>query len=309
MMIINRTFLLISLILSLSVVHAEEFQTLTYYMDDSTKLELDLFMPDSVLFDQSPVLIYVHGGGFSNGNRTAGHNLCEYLSEKGFVSASITYRLYMKDKSFSCDGILSEKIKAIQYAANHLWLATRYFIEQKDIYEIDTGKIFVAGSSAGAETVLHGAFWDYEMMNMYSDSLPKHFKYAGLIAGAGAIMDLNLITTESMIPVMMFHGNNDPLVPYGTAAHHYCETNAPGWLMFFGSYSIYNHITTLGGTTELMTYCGGGHEIAGKHFYKEIQPVYAFLLKVLNNEKFQEHQIINTGKHTEMSSGYKFCVE
>jgi predicted peptidase len=286
---------------------AQKYTTIKYYAEDTIKLELDLFMPDKSGKISHPLVIFLHGGGFSNGDKASGYDFCKFLAKKGIVAATMNYTLYMKDKNFSCDGILSEKIKAIQYAVNDLWLATTFFIKNSGQYHIDTSQIFIAGSSAGAETVLHAAFWDFETMNIYKNMIPATFKYAGLIEGSGALMDLNVVTDKSLIPVLMFHGNDDQLVPYATAAHHYCKTNASGWLMLFGSYSIYNYFISLGGSAHLITYCGGGHEYSAELFEHDQQPVVDFIQDVLNNKKFQEHTIVPTGKKTVRSSVYKFC--
>lgn len=294
-------------VLSLQKATAQKMTTLTYFQNDTLKLDLDLFLPEKASDKKLPLLLYVHGGGFSGGERNSGHSLCKYLAKNGYAAATISYSLYMKGKSFSCDGVLPEKIKAIQLGANDLWLATTFFIDNTKKYNIDASKIFIAGSSAGGETALHAAYWDFNTMKVYGNSLPENFRYAGMVSGAGAIMDLNLINTNNLIPMMLFHGNGDSTVPYGTAAHHYCKTNAPGWLMLFGSYSIFNHAKELNGSTSLLTYCGGGHEYSGILFEKEQHVLLGFLDDVLAGKKFQDHTIIPTGKRNEKSAAYSFC--
>lgn len=242
--------------------------------------------------DKTLLVIYVHGGGFKNGERQAGHQLASYLVGQNIACASITYTLYMKDKSFSCDGILSEKIKAIQIAASQLWNSTAYLIDQSDQINIDINQIFIAGSSAGAETVLHAAHWNRDQMQLFDNGLSAKFKYAGIISGAGAIMDLNLITKENKLPTMLFHGDADPLVPYATAAHHYCPPNSSGWLMLFGSHSIAKHLEMLVGTCQLTTFEGGKHSFAGAYFYQNQQPVADFINEVLSGEKFIEFRSV-----------------
>jgi len=303
----QNLFLILISFLSLQFASAQKMQTITYFQNDTLKLELDLFLPEKASSAKLPLLLYVHGGGFSGGERTHGHNICKYLAQNGYATATITYTLYMKGKKFSCDGQLPEKIKAFQFGANDLWLATSFFIKNSTKYNIDISKIFIAGSSAGAETTLHAAFWDFNTMNLYKNTLPEGFKYAGMISGSGAIMDLNLITEKNLIPIMLFHGNSDVTVPYGTAAHHYCKTDATGWLMLFGSYSIYNHIKELNGSTALYTFCGGGHEYSGTLFEKDQQYILNFLNDVIAGKKFQNHVIIPTGKKNDKSTAYKFC--
>ncbi len=290
----HRTLLVAWILAFFSIASGQEFTTHTYYQDDTTKLELDLFLPraDTVA---SPLLIFVHGGGFGGGDRGGGHKLAAFLSKRGVAAASITYTLYMKDKPFGCDGYLHEKIKAIQIAANQLWLATEYLVNRADTFRIDPRKVFIAGSSAGAETALHAAFWERRVMDLYGEPLDSLFRYSGVISGAGAIMDLNLITTETIIPVMLIHGDEDPLVPYGTAAHHYCDPCDPGWLMLFGARSVYDHIQQLEGSVRLMTYKKQGHHIAGRHFYQDHYPVYGFIRDVLSGKRFQSHEIIYPG--------------
>jgi predicted esterase len=63
--------------------------------------------------------------------------------------------------------------------------------------------------------VLHAAFWPETQQ-----ALPADFKYGGLISMAGAIFDLALINEQSAMPIQLFHGSCDNLVPYGSAPHH-----------------------------------------------------------------------------------------
>lgn len=133
-------------------------------------------------------------------------------------------------------------------------------------------------------------------MQLYAHKLSPSFKYAGVIAGAGAIMDLNLITEKNMIPTKLFHGNADVLVPYGTASHHYCPPNSSGWLMFFGSKSIAQHLGGLNGTFELTTFQDGGHAYAGAYFYQNQQPIADFISKVISGQNIKLYQTIKTKK-------------
>jgi acetyl esterase/lipase len=266
--------------------------TLSYFSNDSISLELDLFLPEQISEEPVPLLLFVHGGGFSGGDRFGAYDLANFLVDRNVACATISYTLYMEDKSFGCDGILSEKVRAIQIAASQLWHATAFLMGQSESFHIDTTRIFIAGSSAGAETVLHAAHWDRKKMQVFDPALFSDFKYAGIISGAGAIMDLNLITRDNMIPTFVFHGDADDLVPYGVAAHHYCPPNSPGWLMLFGSHAIARHLQELGGTCQLTSFLGGGHSFAGAYFDQDQQLVADFIDRVLSGESFNIYENI-----------------
>ena len=286
------SLLLLAVVWLTTLIQAQDPFTFTYFTNDTISLELDLFVPEKETDELTPLLIYVHGGGFSQGDRYAGYELARYLNSRNIACATISYTLYMKDKSFGCDGILSEKIKAIQIAASELWHATDFVIKHYDHFQIDTSQIFISGSSAGAETVLHAAHWDRQQMQFFDSVLFPSFKYAGVIAGAGAIMDLNLITSESMIPTMLFHGDADPLVPYGVASHHYCPPDASGWLMLFGSHAIAKHLMDLGGTCQLTTFREGDHSYAGAYFDQDQKPVADFIKRILAGETFNQFETL-----------------
>ncbi|MEM6394904.1 MAG: alpha/beta hydrolase [Bacteroidota bacterium] len=269
-----------------------DHQTFTYYEDDLTRLQLDLFLPENTDSSATPLLIYVHGGGFAGGNRREGHALGRYLKARGIATASISYTLLMRNKNFSCGGITSEKIRAIRTAVNDTWLATAFLLERSDIINIDPDQVFLAGSSAGAETVIHAPYWGETLLDVYGQQLPTNFQYAGVISGAGAIMDINLITKDNQIPTLLFHGDLDPLVPYATAAHHYCPPTATGWLMLFGSKTIFDWIQSMDGSAKLVTHIGAGHEIAGYYFTGDRrEEVYDFMFRVLNGEQFISHSV------------------
>jgi hypothetical protein len=203
----------------------------------------------------------------------------------------------MKGKSFGCNQPTPNKINAFLQAGYDLSRATRYLIQNSERFGIDTTKIIIMGSSAGAETVLHAAYWDAVKKDKDETFLSNEFKYAGVIGMAGAVTTLDLITKENAIPTQLFHGTCDKLVPYESAAHHYCSVESPGFLILHGSYSIYNHLVELKKPCYLITTCNGGHELAGDPMAINVKEIIDFIYHdVLNSQHRQIHIVVESGK-------------
>ncbi|AWK02812.1 esterase [Flavobacterium crocinum] len=301
-----KKILLLFIVLIFNNIQAQEVKTLTYFQNDTLKLDLDLYMPKKKAGEKIPLIMFAFGGGFSGGERTSEKDFGKFMAQNGYAVASISYSLYMKGKDFGCKGTLTEKIKAIQIGVSDMWQATAFLVENADKYNLDTSKIFISGISAGAEIGFHASFWDYKLMNLYKSNLPENFTYKGFIGGSGAIQDINLITKEKAIPMLLAHGSNDDTVPYAAGSHRSCPTNASGWLILFGSYSVYNQMRDLHKDIELITFCGGGHEFSGYLFHDGQQYVLDFVNDVLKGKKFESH-LIQHSKKGKGSGKYSFC--
>ena len=142
-----------------------ERQTLVY--EDT--LALDVFYPKQKSNELRPLLIYVHGGGFSGGNRGGGIGYCDYFAKKGWVTATISYHLTMKGQSFSCGQAVENKINTLFTAAQNVNQATAFLLEKSKQFNIDPSKVVIAGSSAGAEAVLQAAYWKKSQKDILSD--------------------------------------------------------------------------------------------------------------------------------------------
>jgi para-nitrobenzyl esterase len=145
----------------LGSIDAEFYEGIVYGPHDENLF--DIYIPTSE--EPTPLLLYIHGGGFTGGSRdTSGHEdrVLTYLSE-GVAYASIDYRLL---QSPDPDGVLkplSDSTRALQFI--------RYHASQLNI---DRDKIILMGGSAGAGTSLWIAFND-EMANPDSeDPVEQH---------------------------------------------------------------------------------------------------------------------------------------
>ncbi|MEJ2006152.1 MAG: alpha/beta hydrolase [Cyclobacteriaceae bacterium] len=199
------------------------------------------------------------------------------VNAEGIVFVSISYRLLMKGKGFGCDIPASEKLSVFANAGLDAARATQYLVDHSAELNLDPERIILAGSSAGAETVLHLAYWPDASTFDGKDVLTPGFRYAGVISFAGALIYDQLITDESYIPTMLVHGTCDNLVPYGYAPHHYCDKGSPGYLMLHGAGSIAKRLDYLNKPFYLVSICGGNHSWAGRPIRELTENIIDFI--------------------------------
>ena len=285
-------------------------ETYTYAFKDNQSLDLDAYFPAFDNQTKRPLIIYVHGGGFSGGKRNEPgiQEFCRKLAQHGYVAASISYRLtrHGSETGFGCDCPAVDKLNTFNKAVEDIQDATFFMIKNCDKMGIDPQKIILSGSSAGAEAVLNAA---YQPPYCYGlDSGPV--SYSGVISMAGAIPDTSRIFKESAVPSLFFHGTCDNLVPYSSAPHHYCKEKQPGYLILHGAYTIAEKLRKIGTPCWLYTYCNAAHEIAGKpmtaNFNEIIDFCYSF---ILNNGTEQRVTIKKTENKPCEYQTFNFCTE
>lgn len=258
-------------------------KTYTYKKAEDYKLKLDFYKPKKIK-EKIPLIIYVHGGGFSGGKRND-ENITKFsnnLAERGYGVASISYRLTMKNLGFGCNTKSKDKINAFNSASEDISNAVNFFLENKNKFNINHNKIILIGTSAGAEAILNLAY-------VYKNTtLPKNFKFAGVISMAGALISIDKITKQNAIPTQFFHGTDDALVPYNVAPHHYCKKNDDGYLLLYGAKAIAEKLKFLESPFYLYTIEKGDHSWSGRPMQECTTEIIDFLYSdVLNNKKRQ----------------------
>ena len=229
--------------------------TYTYGKVENESLQFDYYKADNSR-KKLPLVVFVHGGGFSGGSRDDDYTIAfaNKLAQRGYAVASVSYRLTMKEIGFGCDVEATKKIAAFNSASNDVSLAIKYILDNDKKFNIDSNTIILAGSSAGAETVLN-------MVYVYDNTiLPLNFKYAGVISLAGALSTLDKINNNTAIPTQLFHGTADNLVPYNFAPHRFCNSNDKGFIMLYGSDPIAERLKGLGISYYFHSINGGSHD-------------------------------------------------
>lgn len=105
------------------------------YIEDGEKGHLlDLYYPEEA-DGKLPVIIDIHGGGWMYGYKEINKYYCLKLASKGFLVASVNYRLVD-------DVLFPDQVKDIFAALN--WLS-----DNLSAYPADTENVFLTGDSAG----------------------------------------------------------------------------------------------------------------------------------------------------------------
>lgn len=105
-----------------------------YSNPDEQHLQLNLARP-KIGNGPFPAIICIHGGGFRAGKRDGYDGLCLRLAERGYVAATITYRLAPKYQ--------------FPAAVHDTKAAVRWMRANAKTYNIDPARIGVTGGSAG----------------------------------------------------------------------------------------------------------------------------------------------------------------
>lgn len=178
----------------------------------SIDLFLDLYQPTGAsLPDKRPAFIFIHGGGFTAGDKEAPtiSELCESYAKRGYVCASIQYRLVDDDPTYEPGPFvnLTDRFRAINAASQDAAKAVRWLRQNAATYNIDPSRIGIGGSSAGAITSLYTASQEATTI--------------GPDAEVGVVLDLwgamygheDLIDADAPA-IFIVHGTDDRIVPY-----------------------------------------------------------------------------------------------
>ena len=195
-------------------------ETFKFAERDSVGLYMDVYYPAdgsemTVNGVNKPTILYVFGGGFKAGRRDTptAREWFRLLTDEGFTVAAIDYRLGLKQVEGM--GSLNDVYDSIQMAVEDLFTATKYILDNAEEVDIDPSSLVIAGSSAGAITVLQA---EWELCNRMGTSvlLPKDFHYAGVMSFAGAIYSRQGAVRYHTEPAphLFFHGTADRIVTY-----------------------------------------------------------------------------------------------
>jgi acetyl esterase/lipase len=263
-----------------------------------TSLYLDIYFPaGATIADKYPLVLFSHGGGFVQGDKSETIAFCSALADSGFVVASINYRLGWRTGSGNCDGDTLSRRLAAYRAIQDANAALRFMISKSGDYAIDVNNVFVGGGSAGAGTSLlttyftntvaqQSAAFEYTSLgpvNTSGNQLTTTFTIKGIANMWGSLPDSNLITASSAVPMISFHGTADNVVPYDMGYTRNC-TN---YLMEYGSACLSRRLYAVNKPCWLRLKAGAGHgpDLYGPGF--TVPKIDDFFKKVIKGENIE----------------------
>ena len=263
-------------------------ETVTY--SDAYNLQMDIYTPASDNCINRPLIILAHGGSFIGGSKTNPTmvDLCETFAKRGYVAASINYRLATSStvlgpfSGFFWMTNLEDGIKVIYSAMTDAKAAVRFFRknveEDNNSYGIDQNQIWMGGNSAGACLGPHMSYinsvdefvsgidisgQEYALslasdnggIEGNSGNSGYSSDISGIINLAGALHTVDWIDEFDATPIVSCHGTEDETVP------DECGTilNSPTNLTACGSMAIHPVISNYDVVNDLLIYDGEAH--------------------------------------------------
>ena len=182
-----------------------------------------------------------------NGSKENMANYCTEFAKRGFVAATINYRLGWDTSN------KSNQILATYRAQQDANAALRFVVKNANKAKVDTDWLFIGGSSAGAVTSLGTIYltedeWETEVPGITAllgaldgsgNNINTTFELQGIFNNWGMTLDSGIDPAE-LLPSIAFHGVLDNTTPIGTG------TTFPISPVFSGSGSIHNYLLANG---------------------------------------------------------------
>ena len=202
----------------------EEIKNIEYKNINGKSLQLDLYKPRN-LTKPAPLLVFIHGGGWSGGERADYLVYLIAFAKKGFVTATVSYRL-LKDGPYPA-------------CAEDITDAVRWFYKNGGTYGYDPDRIALIGGSAGAHLALLAAYgWKKPGTNadsMVADTIHHRIKAVVDIYGP-TDLTTEFSRNNSTVTSFLAHNYQDaPEIFIEASPIHYLNKGIPPTMILHGT--------------------------------------------------------------------------
>ena len=177
-------------------------------------LKLDFYQPTGDTNARRPVIIWVHGGGFSGGDKSDGTDWATAFARRGYAAVSLGYRLLAPGPCGGSGPVPEYCYTAAEGAQHDAQAAVRFLRRNADFLGIDPNRIAMAGESAGAVTSLLVGWRSDDPGTSGNPGFPSDIRAAVSVAGG---LPINDYIGAGDAPAFFFHGTADPTVPFSWA--------------------------------------------------------------------------------------------
>ena len=110
-------------------------------------LDMDVYTPDGDTYSERPLIIFAHGGSFYAGDKDnpAMVSLCESFAKRGYVTASIQYRLTSIWNLTDSMHMLQTVMNGISDAKAAIRFFRKDAATNGNVYGIDPSQIYIGG--------------------------------------------------------------------------------------------------------------------------------------------------------------------
>ncbi len=154
------------------------YQNVTYKNLGNESLKMDIIMPTTDVFDEIPVVFYVHGGDFTSGDKsdlTEGvrRYIVEDLLDEGYAIITLNYRLIDETSTFPDN--LADVNDAIKYTTS-LAEGYNFDVDNYGIWGVEAGA-FLALTVAYSE---NGYFGGDSTLTQFSADIKYVLDFSGI---------------------------------------------------------------------------------------------------------------------------------
>ena len=270
-------------------------ENVTYGKAGESELKLDVARPDGD--GPFPAIVFIHGGGWYQGKRQAYRTQIEEAAKRGYVAATISYRLMKFDEkqkeTTSADPIFPAQIHDAK-------AAIRWLRANAEKYHVDPNRIGVTGGSAGGHLSLLVGLTDPSAKLEGESGNPDQSSRVQAVVNVFGPTEMSGCYQKSSVawifrlfmggtpdetsqryqaaspvtyvskddpPVLTLHGDRDALVPIEQAT------------------ILDEKMKAAGATHELLILQGQGHGFGGEHQQKAMNATWEFFDKHLQPKK------------------------